>query len=63
MTLKFTPAHLQTSSSFAVSSSVTFRTLPAGTPTTASFAEYAINSIGPSGSDGITVTGYVPGFT
>lgn len=60
MTIQFTPLGIPFSSSFALTASLTLNTLSGGFPTTASYAEFALLPIGPSGSNGTQTTGSFP---
>lgn len=60
MTIRFTPLGIPFSSSFSVLSSFTLQTTGSRFPVTSSYAEFALFPVGPSGSNGTTVSGSVP---
>lgn len=57
MSIQFIPLGIPLSSSFTMKSKYTLSTLPDGFPVSAAFAEFAINNVGPSGSNAVTITG------
>lgn len=59
MSIQFIPLGIPFSSSYAVTASLALNTLSDGFPTTASYAEFAVNPVGPSGSNGKQVTGSI----
>lgn len=60
MSIQFLPLGIPLSSSFAVSASIVLNTSVAGFPTSASYAEYALTPVGPTGKAGTIVDGEVP---
>lgn len=59
MSIRFIPFGIPVSSSFAMKSKYTLSVTTAGFPVTAAFAEFSTSSVGPSGSNGITVVGTI----
>lgn len=59
MTIQFIPLGIPFSSSFAATASIALNIPSANFPTTASYAEYALSPVGPSGSNGKQVTAIV----
>jgi len=59
MSIQFVPLGIPFSSSFAATASFALQTPTGGLPNSASVALFALLPLGPSGSDGITISGSV----